>query len=123
MKLNPIQIFGSVIRGLGGPVGVAVGTAVTEALQNEAERAADKSPTNTVAVAPVVPPSKSAILNFQLIGPAATFLAAIAGYYGLDLSADDLIALISGGFVLHAIITWVLRRFFSKHIVAKVKDA
>ena len=71
-----------------------------------------------VAVVPVKSGWRSKINLTQLAGPAASTIAVFLGFFGLNLTPDQIIGLVMAIQTLQSVITWIFRQWFSKSVTA-----
>ncbi len=132
-KLNPLDILNGAAMGM-GPVGGIVGAIVGQVLhrsdvpmnnadvpatvQKVAKAMAAEAKAGGVAVVPVKSGWASKINWTQVAGPGASTIAVLLGFFGLNLTADQIIGLVMAIQTVQSVVTWVIRQWFTSSVTA-----
>lgn len=123
-RFNPMDIAGAAMGGPGGLVGAIVGGVlkrhdvpiknddVPATVEKVKEAVADAVTEKKIAVVPVKSGWFSKISWIQFAGPVASVLAV----FGLQLSADQIVALVVAIQAVQSIATWVIRTWFTRSV-------
>ncbi len=132
-KFNPMDILGGVIGGM-NPAGAIVGAIVGQVLnrgdvpmhnadvpataRKVAQAVADAVHDDKIAIVPVKSGWASKINWTQVAGPGASTIAVLLGFFGLNLTADQIIGLVMAIQTIQSVVTWVIRQWFTSSVTA-----